>query len=87
MEVPGCALFVSQILETRRPYLTDCIRCPGLQTSLLLARRLDVSRDCRKVLVDRWLLFTFREEDGCSKVGLGVRARTGRQEFVCVVCD
>ena len=53
-------------METRRPYLTDVIRVPGLQTSLLLCRRVDVSLECTKLLVDKWLLFEFRTVAACQ---------------------
>jgi hypothetical protein len=57
-----------QLLETRRPYLTDVIRCPGLQTALLLARRIDLPRDMDKILVDQWLLFEFHDQAAAVSV-------------------
>lgn len=50
-----------KVLETRKPYLTSVFTCPGLQTSLLLARRLDVDAEVSWILVDGWLLFQFKD--------------------------
>ncbi|XP_062891537.1 probable ATP-dependent RNA helicase DHX34 [Mobula hypostoma] len=46
--------FVS-LLETNKPYLVNCVRAPALQYLLLLARSLDTSADCGRLVVDGWL--------------------------------
>ncbi|XP_072884731.1 LOW QUALITY PROTEIN: probable ATP-dependent RNA helicase DHX34 [Hemitrygon akajei] len=46
--------FVS-LLETNKPYLLNCVRGPALQYLLLLARSLDTSADCGRLVVDGWL--------------------------------
>lgn len=61
-----------QLLETGRPYLTGVLRVPSLQTALMLARRIDASRDCSRLLVDRWLLYELKG------------ASTGRRVSVCL---
>lgn len=48
-----------QVLETRKPYLTGVFVCAGVQTMLLLGRRVEVSADWRAVLVDNWALMHF----------------------------
>jgi hypothetical protein len=50
-----------KVLETRKPYLTSVFTCPGLQTLLLLARRLDADAEFGWILVDGWLLFQFKD--------------------------
>nr|XP_060639692.1 probable ATP-dependent RNA helicase DHX34 [Anolis sagrei ordinatus] len=46
--------FVS-LLETNKPYLVNCLRLPALQALLLLARSLDTSADCTRIVADSWL--------------------------------
>ncbi|KAM4642667.1 putative ATP-dependent RNA helicase DHX34 [Discoglossus pictus] len=46
--------FVS-LLETNKPYLVNCVRLSALQGLLLLARSLDTSADCSRIVVDGWM--------------------------------
>ena len=57
-----CDLFCFvKVLETRKPYLTGVLLCAGLQTTLLLARRIDVTETFTSILIDGWLIFEFKD--------------------------
>ncbi|XP_061683169.1 probable ATP-dependent RNA helicase DHX34 isoform X2 [Syngnathoides biaculeatus] len=43
------------LLETNRPYLSNCVRVPALQALLLVANSLDSNADCSRLVVDGWL--------------------------------
>ncbi|KAE8585553.1 hypothetical protein XENTR_v10021352 [Xenopus tropicalis] len=46
--------FVS-LLETNKPYLVNCVRLSALQGFLLLARCIDTSADCCRIVCDKWM--------------------------------
>ncbi|OCT67971.1 probable ATP-dependent RNA helicase DHX34 isoform X2 [Xenopus laevis] len=46
--------FVS-LLETNKPYLVNCVRLLALQGFLLLARSIDTSADCCRLVCDNWM--------------------------------
>lgn len=80
-----CALYCyMKLLETRRPYLTGVFVVEGLQTLLLLARRIDVTETLSALLVDGWLMFEFKDTAVAGKVRPGLCVCV----FVCVsVCS
>ncbi|KAM9732826.1 LOW QUALITY PROTEIN: putative ATP-dependent RNA helicase DHX34 [Menidia menidia] len=43
------------LLETNKPYLSNCIRVPALQALLLVAGSLDSNADLSRLVVDGWL--------------------------------
>ncbi|KAL7870640.1 hypothetical protein SRHO_G00081370 [Serrasalmus rhombeus] len=43
------------LLETNKPYLSNCVRVPALQTLLLVANSIDSNADCSRLVVDGWL--------------------------------
>ncbi|XP_057684908.1 probable ATP-dependent RNA helicase DHX34 [Corythoichthys intestinalis] len=43
------------LLETNRPYLSNCVRVPALQALLLVANSVDSNADCSHLVVDGWL--------------------------------
>ena len=46
------------LLQTRKPYLLNCVSVAALPALLLAALRVDTSADCRRLVVDDWLLVT-----------------------------
>lgn len=56
------------LLETNKPYLSNCVRVPALQTLLLVANSVDSNADCSRLVVDGWLELEFKEPDGALKV-------------------
>uniref|UniRef100_A0A3Q4AE59 Uncharacterized protein n=1 Tax=Mola mola TaxID=94237 RepID=A0A3Q4AE59_MOLML len=51
------------LLETNKPYLTNCVRVPALQTLLLVANSVDSNADCTRLVVDGWLELELREPE------------------------
>ncbi|KAM3616171.1 uncharacterized protein V6R79_013600 [Siganus canaliculatus] len=51
------------LLETNKPYLSNCVRVPALQTLLLVANSVDSNADCTRLVVDGWLELELREPD------------------------
>ncbi|XP_036417540.1 probable ATP-dependent RNA helicase DHX34 [Colossoma macropomum] len=43
------------LLETNKPYVSNCVRVPALQTLLLVANSVDSNADCSRLVVDGWL--------------------------------
>ncbi|XP_011606913.1 probable ATP-dependent RNA helicase DHX34 [Takifugu rubripes] len=56
------------LLETNRPYLTNCVRVPALQTLLLVANTIDSNADCTRLVVDGWLELELRNPEEALKV-------------------
>ncbi|XP_075463161.1 putative ATP-dependent RNA helicase DHX34 isoform X3 [Ascaphus truei] len=54
--------FVS-LLETNKPYLLNCVRLPALQGLLLLARSLDTSADCCRIVCNGWIEITVEDPE------------------------
>lgn len=48
------------LLETNKPYLSNCLRVPALQTLLLVANMVDSNADCTRLVVDGWLELELR---------------------------
>eukprot|EP00698_Gefionella_okellyi_P002565 TRINITY_DN12401_c0_g1_i1.p1 TRINITY_DN12401_c0_g1~~TRINITY_DN12401_c0_g1_i1.p1 ORF type:complete len:1112 (+),score=292.43 TRINITY_DN12401_c0_g1_i1:103-3438(+) len=55
-------LFFGTLLETQKPYLTNITSAPALHTLLLVAGRIDTDADCKRIVVDGWLLLELPEE-------------------------
>ncbi|XP_039249521.2 putative ATP-dependent RNA helicase DHX34 [Styela clava] len=49
------------LLETKKPYLCNTLRIPGLQSFLLFAQSVDVSSDCCRIVCDCWLEFIIKD--------------------------
>ncbi|KAG5269055.1 hypothetical protein AALO_G00197790 [Alosa alosa] len=43
------------LLETNKPYVSNCVRVPALQALLLVANSLDSNGECTRLVVDGWL--------------------------------
>ncbi|KAM9801429.1 putative ATP-dependent RNA helicase DHX34 [Neosynchiropus ocellatus] len=43
------------LLETNKPYLSNCVRVPALQALLLVSNSVDSNADCSRLVVDGWL--------------------------------
>ncbi|XP_068173342.1 probable ATP-dependent RNA helicase DHX34 [Antennarius striatus] len=56
------------LLETNKPYLTNCVRVPALQTLLLVANSVDSNADCTRLVVDGWLELELKEPEEALKV-------------------
>ncbi|XP_040903077.1 probable ATP-dependent RNA helicase DHX34 [Toxotes jaculatrix] len=56
------------LLETNKPYLSNCVRVPALQTLLLVANAVDSNADCTRLVVDSWLELELREPEEALKV-------------------
>ncbi|XP_034460896.1 probable ATP-dependent RNA helicase DHX34 isoform X2 [Hippoglossus hippoglossus] len=56
------------LLETNRPYLSNCVRVPALQALLLVANSVDSNADCTRLVVDGWLEVELREAEEALKV-------------------
>uniref|UniRef100_A0A673L157 RNA helicase n=2 Tax=Sinocyclocheilus rhinocerous TaxID=307959 RepID=A0A673L157_9TELE len=54
------------LLETNKPYISNCLRVPALQALLLVASSVDSNADCTRVVVDGWLELGLT--DGALKV-------------------
>ncbi|KAM9319044.1 putative ATP-dependent RNA helicase DHX34 [Pholidichthys leucotaenia] len=71
------------LLETNRPYLSNCVRIPALQALLLVANSVDTNADCTRMVVDGWLELQLREANEALKV-LST-ALTLRAEWECLL--
>ncbi|KAF3693268.1 putative ATP-dependent RNA helicase DHX34 [Channa argus] len=56
------------LLETNKPYLSNCVRVPALQALLLVANSVDSNADCTRLIVDGWLELELREPEEALKV-------------------
>uniref|UniRef100_A0A3B4X292 DEAH (Asp-Glu-Ala-His) box polypeptide 34 n=1 Tax=Seriola lalandi dorsalis TaxID=1841481 RepID=A0A3B4X292_SERLL len=56
------------LLETNKPYLSNCVRVPALQALLLVANSVDSNADCTRLVVDSWLELELREPEEALKV-------------------
>lgn len=56
------------LLETNKPYLSNCVRVPALQALLLVANSVDSNADCTRLVVDGWLELELREPEEALKV-------------------
>nr|XP_046245750.1 probable ATP-dependent RNA helicase DHX34 [Scatophagus argus] len=56
------------LLETNKPYLTNCVRVPALQTLMLVANSVDSNADCTRLVVDGWLELELREPEEALRV-------------------
>ncbi|KAI3354044.1 hypothetical protein L3Q82_018599 [Scortum barcoo] len=56
------------LLETNKPYLSNCVRVPALQALLLVANSVDSNADCTRLVVDGWLELELREPEEAVKV-------------------
>lgn len=56
------------LLETNKPYLTNCVRVPALQALLLVANSVDSNADCSRLVVDGWLELEFKIPEEALRV-------------------
>uniref|UniRef100_A0A8C7X127 DEAH (Asp-Glu-Ala-His) box polypeptide 34 n=1 Tax=Oryzias sinensis TaxID=183150 RepID=A0A8C7X127_9TELE len=56
------------LLETNKPYLSNCVRAPALQALLLVANSVDTNADCTRLVVDGWLELELREPEEALRV-------------------
>lgn len=56
------------LLETNKPYLSNCVRVPALQALLLVANSVDSNADCTRLVVDGWLELELRDPEEALKV-------------------
>ncbi|XP_059187362.1 probable ATP-dependent RNA helicase DHX34 [Centropristis striata] len=56
------------LLETNKPYLSNCVRVPALQALLLVANSVDSNADCTRLVVDGWLELELKEPEEALKV-------------------
>ncbi|XP_003459180.1 putative ATP-dependent RNA helicase DHX34 [Oreochromis niloticus] len=56
------------LLETNKPYLSNCVRVPALQALLLVANTVDTNADCTRLVVDGWLELELKEPEEALKV-------------------
>lgn len=69
------------LLETNKPYLTNCARVPALQTLLLVANTVDSNADCSRLVVDGWLELELKQPEEALKLlstALSLRAEWER---------
>ncbi|XP_037533575.1 probable ATP-dependent RNA helicase DHX34 [Nematolebias whitei] len=69
------------LLETNRPYLSNCVRVPALQVLLLVANSLDTNADCTRLVVDGWLELELKVPEEALRVlssALSLRAEWER---------
>ncbi|KAJ8368672.1 hypothetical protein SKAU_G00087000 [Synaphobranchus kaupii] len=55
------------LLETNKPYVTNCARVPALQALLLVASSVDTNADCTRVVVDGWLELTLSDAEAALR--------------------
>ncbi|MBN3310424.1 DHX34 helicase, partial [Amia calva] len=67
------------LLETNKPYITNCVRMPALQGLLLVGNSVDCNADCTRVVVDGWLELVI--SDGEAALGALSMALTLRQDW------
>ncbi|KAM4743028.1 putative ATP-dependent RNA helicase DHX34 isoform 1-T2 [Anableps anableps] len=56
------------LLETNKPYLSNCVRVPALQALLLVANSVDTNADCMRLVVDGWLELEVKEPEEALRV-------------------
>ncbi|XP_056139933.1 probable ATP-dependent RNA helicase DHX34 [Lampris incognitus] len=56
------------LLETNKPYLSNCVRAPALQALLLVANSIDTNADCMRLVVDGWLELELRDAEAALKL-------------------
>ncbi|KAM7412694.1 hypothetical protein PAMA_020192 [Pampus argenteus] len=56
------------LLETNKPYLSNCVRVPALQALLLVANSVDSNADCTRLVVDGWLDLELKNPEEALKV-------------------
>ncbi|XP_054884372.1 probable ATP-dependent RNA helicase DHX34 [Poeciliopsis prolifica] len=56
------------LLETNKPYLSNCVRVPALQALLLVANSVDTNADCTRLVMDGWLELEVREPEEALRV-------------------
>ncbi|XP_034024410.1 probable ATP-dependent RNA helicase DHX34 [Thalassophryne amazonica] len=69
------------LLETNKPYLSNCVRVPALQALLLVANSVDSNADCTRLVVDGWLELELKEAEEALNVlstALSLRAEWER---------
>ncbi|XP_061733916.1 probable ATP-dependent RNA helicase DHX34 isoform X2 [Nerophis ophidion] len=69
------------LLETNRPYLSNCVRVPALQALLLVANSVDSNTDCSRLLLDGWLEIQLKRPEEALRVlsdALSLRAEWER---------
>lgn len=69
------------LLETNKPYLSNCVRVPALQALLLVANSVNSNADCTRLVVDGWLELSLTDGDAALKVlssALSLRAEWER---------
>ena len=67
----------TQLLETNKPYVVNCLKIPAVQTLLLCSTAIDTSVDFSKLLFDSWLEVTFsKPSDGDALVRMAVQLRS-----------
>ncbi|KAM4696608.1 putative ATP-dependent RNA helicase DHX34 [Rhinophrynus dorsalis] len=74
--------FVS-LLETNKPYLVNCVRLPALQGLLLLARSLDTSADCCRIVCDGWMEVNIEDPEATLRlISEAVRLRLAWEKLL-----
>ncbi|XP_065138856.1 probable ATP-dependent RNA helicase DHX34 [Paramisgurnus dabryanus] len=56
------------LLETNKPYVSNCVRVPALQALVLVANSVDTNADCTRVVVDGWLELGLTDGNTALKV-------------------
>uniref|UniRef100_A0A1A8BN18 DEAH (Asp-Glu-Ala-His) box polypeptide 34 n=2 Tax=Nothobranchius kadleci TaxID=1051664 RepID=A0A1A8BN18_NOTKA len=56
------------LLETNKPYLSNCVRVPALQALLLVSNSVDTNADCTRLVVDGWLELELKEPEEALRV-------------------
>uniref|UniRef100_A0AAY4DCZ2 DEAH (Asp-Glu-Ala-His) box polypeptide 34 n=1 Tax=Denticeps clupeoides TaxID=299321 RepID=A0AAY4DCZ2_9TELE len=56
------------LLETNKPYVSNCVRVPALQALLLVANSVDSNADCTRMVVDGWLELCLSDGDGALRI-------------------
>ncbi|KAB5574991.1 hypothetical protein PHYPO_G00215530 [Pangasianodon hypophthalmus] len=56
------------LLETNKPYVSNCVRVPALQVLLLVANSIDSNADCTRLVVDGWLELVISDSVAALKV-------------------
>uniref|UniRef100_A0A9J7Y4J3 DEAH (Asp-Glu-Ala-His) box polypeptide 34 n=2 Tax=Cyprinus carpio TaxID=7962 RepID=A0A9J7Y4J3_CYPCA len=56
------------LLETNKPYISNCLRVPALQALLLVASSVDSNADCTRLVLDGWLELGLTDGHSALKV-------------------